>query len=271
MAAVTALLYSAGFIAMQTHLNLLDISRAINVPSREYLIVGAQFFIYLPFFMTIGLLLCSPVLVILIIISKRNLLQPWAIIPFILVLSLGLLFVWVLQLLQPFGLLLNKSTNALGLIFDLIHQGKEGRKWLLLTYSMNVVIVALFLFFGIRCWYWNLRSHLLHLLRLALLVALLIYILFLPINYGFMVIPIKYPRVTFQVKGDEAPRTVEGWMFNRNPSRADEHLVLYTMNPSSGSTGELLMIQKSLIKTIRITGNDFIFPLGKTHKHGDKP
>jgi hypothetical protein len=264
LAAVTALLYAFGFLAIQAHMNLLGIARLVEVQNQDYLITGATFLAYLPLYLVIGL---APWGIALLVVKgiaaavprARDLnIAHEASLLLMLMLLVVLLAAWVLWLAPPLGLLLRGEEGIPGPLHRLILQGPKGQDRLQVAFSAYVGVVAIFLLFGTRLWIWDFPQGWRRALRWVYTIFLFQGLVLIPIGYGLYIIQIKYPRASIQIKEPKTDGAIEGWILNRNLG-GEEKALLYSTGTQSGVAKGIIMIAKDSYSSITITGNDFVF------------
>jgi hypothetical protein len=268
LAAITGALYALGFMAIQAHLNLLGVARLVEVQNRDYLVSGAEFVLFLPIYLAIGLIpwvIMSSLLRRLDAAVASGKQWPIAVLFVVLWVALG---VWVLWLTPPLGLLLEGATTSKGPLHGLILEGEHGRAGLQIGYCAYVGSVAVFAAFGKSLARTTLCATWARVLRMGYFAGLFIGLALVPIGFGFYVIPIKYPRATIQTK-QTAAETIVGWVLNRNLGGEDKSLVVYPSPTKNSGASTILVLSNSSYEKIIINKFDFIFSVDPSDSRKD--
>ena len=86
--------------------------------------------------------------------------------------------------------------------------------------------------------------------------------LFLPINFGLLAMPIKYPLISFQLSENNQLNYYKGWMLNRDSIQTTKSIILYSGSSNiENSSKQILVIKKDSIANIHILSHGFIFPV----------
>ena len=233
VAALTAALYALGFLSIGAHLRLLGISALVDVSATEYLIEGARLLVQMPVFALGAAALCLPVAVPVFLLRGRLQSRPHALLGLAIFASAVSLVLW-LGFLQPApGILLrwHGATLQGGTLIDKhIARGDAGRPFLMGAFALFLGVAALAFQFA---WSWFLAKH-----RLTaaaswttvgepvLFLLLVVLAILVPVGYGALCYPLRYPYVRLEPGKDARFVSIEGWLLNRRVSK-DNVFVLY--------------------------------------------
>ncbi len=259
LAALTGALYAVGFMAIQAHLNLLGVSRLVQVQNRDYLITGAEFLLFLPIYMVIGLIPWTILARLLRWLTNAAARSIETTLVWMFVILCACLAIWIMWLTPPLGLLLAEASSR-GPLHGFILVGEEGRSWLQVAFCAYIGLVAILVFHSSSLWTTSLTASWARALRIAYFVGLLLALAFIPISFGFYVIPIKYPQATIQLKQEKPSKTIKGWVLNRNLGGEDKALLLYPERVDTSGPRIITIIPSDSYSSIDITGYNFIFP-----------
>jgi hypothetical protein len=273
LTAVTAVLYSVGFLAIQAHLHLIGVSHLVDVQLVEYLTTGGRYLYLLPAFLLVGSVLWSPIIVVLFLIRARLFRHPQTTLLVLLLSSILFIVIWVEFLVPEPGLLFSFDRNASNILVTLIRRGHDGSPYLLVTFAALAEAVAIFCALGLK-WsrerkHLQAMSKLTSVLELVLCATLAMQIAMLPVTFGMLVMPLRFPHVTVQPARGTNLQTTEGWLMNLT-LKADDPLIVYRQSVEGG---ELVVIPKSSFESVRFVGDSYVFPiqLDRNKKSGKDP
>ena len=194
----------------------------------------------------------SPLILLLIFLRKRvKIGQPLSLC-LLVAITIIIILTWVSNIFS-FGNLLfvDPDSSSLPMLAEMILLGDESRNLLLILYSLWLSILIISYYFVYMVWRWDLgASNVSKQLRLFYTILIVICTLFMPINYGLLVLKMEYPNVVISTEH----QSYEGILLNRKLYKPNELLVLY----KRGSQ-EISITNYSDVRSIMVTHRENIF------------
>lgn len=254
LAVVTAVLYAAGFLALQAHLTLLGVATLVDVDPLRYLLTGATFFYTVPALLFGGAVFTLPAAgaawAIRRWLSRR---RPLIVVSMIAAIAGAAVILVVALLIPPGGLLFGSEDTF---VTRHLRRGADGRTTLLVLYAAYLAHVVLFvvpsgvwLMGRMRPSEAGFRS-----LQMAAASMLGMLVLLVPVIFGCYVIDLRFPRVVITGPQNGATSAIDGWILNQS-LKPDSPLVLYVGEKSRGSVvvikkegyGNMQVLQQSYL------------------------
>jgi hypothetical protein len=255
LAVVTAGLYAAGFLSMQTHLTVLGIAPLVDVSPLTYLLTGALFMYSLPAFLLGGSLLAVPSAVAGWVLWRAFMpARPLIVLSIGAAVAIGAVVLAVAMLIPPTGILYGAPDT---LITGYYRRGAEGRVFLLVLYGIYAMHVALL---AVASGLWlRARKQLSKRLRLTVLevgtgTTIGLLVLLVPVVFGACAVPLSFPRVLVMPAKDARFGPVDGWMLNRSLT-LDSSLVVYV---GDAHGGRVIVIKKDLYESLDVSKPSYL-------------
>jgi len=263
MAAVSALLYAAGFLAIQAHLNLLGVSRIVDVPTADFLMEGGRFFALLPLFLLAGMVLLSPLLLVLLVLRRHVEHRPRVLMPILLTSEFVMLSV-MFNALPASGVLLRDRSGKPEILGALTEMGEIGYQIELVVYS--VALAGAVLAVAVAIWSWR-RAHLgwrplplwtkaTHFCFLTLTGFL---VLCMPVLFGTLAHPLRFPYVEVRAAKESRDNPWQGYLLN-HWTGSESTVVVYRPKSDldSPKARDILVLPKGSVESVRYVKEDYL-------------
>lgn len=255
LAIVTAILYAAGFLSMQTHLTVLGIAPLVDLSPLTYLLTGAVFIYSLPAFLLAGSLLAFPTALAGWALWRALMpARPHLILSIAAAVAASAVVLAVTLLIPPTGVLYGAPDT---IITGYYRRGAQGRIFLLVLYGVFAAHVVL-LAASAGVWVkvrarWR-KTAVLTVLEAGTASMVVLLVLLVPVIFGCCVIPLSFPRVAVTAAKDAPSGSVDGWMLNRSLV-LDASLVVYVGDTHGG---RVIVVKKDSYESLRVSKPSYV-------------